>query len=163
MSSSPSSSLLSALSSLPSLPLAPSAFYRDLRSAPLTHDDPLLLPSALLSLSLDFTISAPPWSVSRTGATLSGHFSYLSAGRAGRGYLVLRGGALDRLFTQTLYLLAAPPASAPVAFAPGAPAQVIIAGAGQAGLALSARLNRLGVRSTVVERGGRVGDNWRER
>ena len=41
--------------------------------------------------------------------------------------------------------------------------QVLIAGGGQAGLALAARLGRIGVDALVVERHDRVGDNWRHR
>lgn len=40
---------------------------------------------------------------------------------------------------------------------------VIVVGAGQAGLAVAARLNVLGVDTLVVDRGRRVGDNWRNR
>jgi putative flavoprotein involved in K+ transport len=40
---------------------------------------------------------------------------------------------------------------------------VLVIGAGQAGLAVAARLARLGVDALVVERHGRVGDNWRRR
>jgi cation diffusion facilitator CzcD-associated flavoprotein CzcO len=41
--------------------------------------------------------------------------------------------------------------------------QVLIAGGGQAGLALAARLGRIGVDALVVERHDRIGDNWRHR
>jgi cation diffusion facilitator CzcD-associated flavoprotein CzcO len=40
---------------------------------------------------------------------------------------------------------------------------VVVIGAGQAGLAIAARLRRAGVDALVVERGDRVGDNWRKR
>ena len=40
---------------------------------------------------------------------------------------------------------------------------VIIVGAGQAGLALAARLTQLEVDTLVVERHARIGDNWRNR
>jgi putative flavoprotein involved in K+ transport len=40
---------------------------------------------------------------------------------------------------------------------------VVVVGAGQAGLALAARLRVLGVATLVIERNGRVGDNWRAR
>jgi putative flavoprotein involved in K+ transport len=40
---------------------------------------------------------------------------------------------------------------------------VLIVGAGQGGLALGARLGRLGVDTLLVERNTRVGDNWRNR
>ena len=36
-------------------------------------------------------------------------------------------------------------------------------GAGHNGLALSARLQALGVKTLIVERNARVGDNWRNR
>ncbi|ANK82017.1 MAG: monooxygenase [Rhizobiales bacterium NRL2] len=39
----------------------------------------------------------------------------------------------------------------------------IVVGAGQAGLAIAARLGQLGVDTLVVERHWRVGDNWRKR
>lgn len=41
--------------------------------------------------------------------------------------------------------------------------QVLIIGAGHSGLALAARLGRLGVKTLLVERNKRVGDNWRNR
>lgn len=40
---------------------------------------------------------------------------------------------------------------------------VLVVGAGQAGLALAARLGQLGVRTAIVEKNPRVGDNWRTR
>jgi cation diffusion facilitator CzcD-associated flavoprotein CzcO len=40
---------------------------------------------------------------------------------------------------------------------------VVIVGAGQAGLSLAARLRVLGVDTLLIERNGRVGDNWRNR
>lgn len=40
---------------------------------------------------------------------------------------------------------------------------VVIIGAGQAGLAVAARLSLLGVDALVVEKNARVGDNWRKR
>jgi cation diffusion facilitator CzcD-associated flavoprotein CzcO len=45
----------------------------------------------------------------------------------------------------------------------GETADVLIVGAGQAGVALGARLGQLGVRTLVVEKNERVGDNWRNR
>jgi putative flavoprotein involved in K+ transport len=41
--------------------------------------------------------------------------------------------------------------------------QVLIVGAGQSGLSLAARLGRLDIRTLVVEKNERVGDNWRKR
>lgn len=41
--------------------------------------------------------------------------------------------------------------------------EVLIIGAGQAGLALGARLNQLSVSTLIVDRHERVGDNWRKR
>lgn len=41
--------------------------------------------------------------------------------------------------------------------------QVIIVGAGQGGLMLAARLKRQGVRTLIVEKNKRLGDNWRLR
>src|SRR5262245_6411549 len=40
---------------------------------------------------------------------------------------------------------------------------VLVAGGGQAGLSVAARLGRLGVETLVVDRHERVGDNWRKR
>lgn len=40
---------------------------------------------------------------------------------------------------------------------------VVVVGAGQAGLAIAARLNALGVDTLLIERNKRVGDNWRSR
>jgi putative flavoprotein involved in K+ transport len=41
--------------------------------------------------------------------------------------------------------------------------EVVVVGAGQAGLSIAARLNHLGVDTLVVERNARIGDNWRNR
>jgi hypothetical protein len=41
--------------------------------------------------------------------------------------------------------------------------EVMVVGAGQAGLALAARLGQLGVRTLLIEKNARVGDNWRNR
>src|SRR5262245_1193681 len=41
--------------------------------------------------------------------------------------------------------------------------QVVVVGAGQAGLTVAARLTQLGVSTLVVEKNDRVGDNWRSR
>ncbi|GAA1827414.1 NAD(P)/FAD-dependent oxidoreductase [Pseudonocardia ailaonensis] len=41
--------------------------------------------------------------------------------------------------------------------------EVVVVGAGHSGLGLAARLGRLGVRTLVVDRNPRVGDNWRNR
>jgi cation diffusion facilitator CzcD-associated flavoprotein CzcO len=45
----------------------------------------------------------------------------------------------------------------------GESADVLVVGAGQAGLALGARLGQLGVKALLVEKNDRVGDNWRNR
>lgn len=49
-----------------------------------------------------------------------------------------------------------------VAFADADPA-VIIVGGGQSGLALAAELKQMGVCALILERNGRIGDNWRKR
>ena len=41
--------------------------------------------------------------------------------------------------------------------------EVLIVGAGQAGLALGARLTQMGVDNLIVDRTARIGDNWRQR
>ncbi|GAA1828508.1 NAD(P)/FAD-dependent oxidoreductase [Pseudonocardia ailaonensis] len=41
--------------------------------------------------------------------------------------------------------------------------EVLVVGGGQCGLAVAARLGRLGVSTLVVERNARIGDNWRSR
>ena len=41
--------------------------------------------------------------------------------------------------------------------------RVVVVGAGQGGLAISARLGQLGIDTLVVERNGRIGDSWRKR
>lgn len=41
--------------------------------------------------------------------------------------------------------------------------EVLVIGAGQAGLTVAARLRQLGVSAVVIEREARVGDNWRHR
>jgi putative flavoprotein involved in K+ transport len=40
---------------------------------------------------------------------------------------------------------------------------VLVVGGGQAGLSVAARLGQLGIDALIVDRGGRVGDNWRKR
>ena len=40
---------------------------------------------------------------------------------------------------------------------------VLVVGGGQAGLSIGARLNQLGVDTLVIDRGERIGDNWRNR
>jgi cation diffusion facilitator CzcD-associated flavoprotein CzcO len=40
---------------------------------------------------------------------------------------------------------------------------VIVVGGGQAGLAIAARLKQLGIDTLIVDRGQRIGDNWRKR
>lgn len=40
---------------------------------------------------------------------------------------------------------------------------VLVVGGGQAGLSIAARLTQLGVDTLIVDRGARVGDNWRNR
>jgi cation diffusion facilitator CzcD-associated flavoprotein CzcO len=40
---------------------------------------------------------------------------------------------------------------------------VLVVGGGQAGLAIAARLKQLGIDTLIVDREGRVGDNWRKR
>ncbi len=42
-------------------------------------------------------------------------------------------------------------------------ADVLVVGAGQAGLSLAARLDTMGASYLVIEKNGRVGDNWRRR
>jgi cation diffusion facilitator CzcD-associated flavoprotein CzcO len=46
---------------------------------------------------------------------------------------------------------------------PSRPAEVLVVGAGQAGLSLAARLTALGIPTVVVESNERIGDNWRKR
>jgi putative flavoprotein involved in K+ transport len=48
------------------------------------------------------------------------------------------------------------------AFSESDPA-VIVVGGGQAGLSIAARLHQLGVDTLIVDRHGRIGDNWRTR
>ncbi|MHB2022218.1 MAG: flavin-containing monooxygenase [Mycobacteriales bacterium] len=55
------------------------------------------------------------------------------------------------------------PVAAPVRSDPKGEPEVLVIGAGQGGLSLAARLGALGVRTLVVEREERVGDNWRNR
>jgi putative flavoprotein involved in K+ transport len=40
---------------------------------------------------------------------------------------------------------------------------VLVVGGGQAGLSIAARLNQLQVDTLIVDRGQRIGDNWRKR
>ena len=40
---------------------------------------------------------------------------------------------------------------------------VLVVGGGQAGLAIAARLTQLGIDTLIVDRGARIGDNWRNR
>ena len=48
------------------------------------------------------------------------------------------------------------------AFSENDPA-VIVVGGGQAGLSIAARLRQLGINTLIVDRHGRIGDNWRTR
>jgi putative flavoprotein involved in K+ transport len=48
------------------------------------------------------------------------------------------------------------------AFSESDPA-VIVVGGGQAGLSIAARLHQLGIDALIVDRHGRIGDNWRTR
>ena len=41
--------------------------------------------------------------------------------------------------------------------------EVVVVGAGQAGLAIAARLTQLGIDTLIVDREARIGDNWRRR
>ncbi|MFT5182687.1 MAG: hypothetical protein ACI8S3_002580, partial [Alphaproteobacteria bacterium] len=41
--------------------------------------------------------------------------------------------------------------------------EVLVVGGGQAGLSIAARLTQLGVDTLIIDRGERVGDNWRKR
>jgi cation diffusion facilitator CzcD-associated flavoprotein CzcO len=59
-------------------------------------------------------------------------------------------------------LSAASPAVPPPP-APGGDPEVLVIGAGQAGLTIAARLRQLDVSAVVIEREARVGDNWRHR
>jgi putative flavoprotein involved in K+ transport len=65
---------------------------------------------------------------------------------------------------------AGPAAASPAATAltpaparPGGDPEVLVVGAGQAGLTIAARLGQLDVSAVVIEREARVGDNWRHR
>jgi cation diffusion facilitator CzcD-associated flavoprotein CzcO len=61
---------------------------------------------------------------------------------------------------------AGPAAASPAAPAlprPAADPEVLVIGAGQAGLTIAARLRQLDVSAAVIEREARVGDNWRHR
>ena len=48
------------------------------------------------------------------------------------------------------------------AFSENDPA-VIVVGGGQAGLSIAARLHQLGINTLIIDRHGRIGDNWRTR
>jgi pyridine nucleotide-disulfide oxidoreductase len=52
--------------------------------------------------------------------------------------------------------------TAAAAYADRDPA-VLVVGGGQAGLSIAARLGQLGIDTLIVDRGGRIGDNWRKR
>ncbi|MDX6335946.1 MAG: hypothetical protein QOG05_3286 [Streptosporangiaceae bacterium] len=57
----------------------------------------------------------------------------------------------------------AAPAHSPAPPIPGGDPEVLVIGAGQAGLTVAARLRQLDVSAVVIEREARVGDNWRHR
>jgi cation diffusion facilitator CzcD-associated flavoprotein CzcO len=60
-------------------------------------------------------------------------------------------------------LSAASPAGPPPAPGPAGDPEVLVLGAGQAGLTIAARLRQLDVSAVVIEREARVGDGWRHR
>ncbi|KAH7148263.1 hypothetical protein EDB81DRAFT_649417 [Dactylonectria macrodidyma] len=53
--------------------------------------------------------------------------------------------------------------SSEMKYADGSDPEVLILGAGQAGLTIAARLKALGIDSLMVDKNDRVGDNWRNR
>lgn len=103
-----------------------------------------------LSPADDDTMKA--WLISTTLQSLNGHEEKIGANRPS-------GSAYSRNFGGDNWADARRKASA---FDDHDPA-VIVIGAAQAGLAIAARLNQLGVETLVVEKWARIGDSWRRR
>lgn len=82
-------------------------------------------------------------------------FHFRSSNGICRGLIELDNGRASRIFTQLQT-----PARTPVS---AEEIQVLIIGAGQSGLALAAQLQKLSVKSLILEQNPRVGDNWRNR
>ena len=89
---------------------------------------------------------------------IEGFFRFAVASGTGRGYLRMRGGVCETLFTQLDDLLDTPSGktNSDLPF-------VLVVGGGQGGLALGAQLNDLGVPYLIVDKHPRVGDQWRSR
>lgn len=99
-----------------------------------------------------------------------GHFIFRTRAFHGRGYVGINSdGEITTFFTFATSIITAGRRTSGLsdgAFRMSFHEQynVVIVGAGQAGLALSARLKKLGVeRVVVLEKNDRIGDNWRSR
>jgi putative flavoprotein involved in K+ transport len=92
-----------------------------------------------------------------------GWFSFETAVGRGVGHLRLRGKHCWTLLTTLQELKGHEEKRDPI-HGPGNPQPyVVIVGGGQGGIALAARLKRLGVPAIVLERHARAGDSWRKR
>jgi len=108
--------------------------------------------AGLLRLSPDEAGVMRAWLLSTTLQSLRGHEEKIGARRPS-------GAAYSRNFGGDNW---ADMRRKAVAYADREPAVMVIGGA-QAGLAIAARLNQLGVDTLVVERWPRIGDSWRRR
>ena len=92
-------------------------------------------------------------------------FSFETAAGRGIGHLRLRGKQAWTLLTALQELKGFEERREEIRLSsePAPPPYVLIVGGGQGGIALAARLKRLGVPAAVVEKNARAGDSWRKR
>jgi len=106
-----------------------------------------------------------PWDAPVADPATEAWFTFETAVGRGIGHLRQRDGRAWTLLT-TLRELHGHPERAPAREAPlGESRQpwVVIVGGGQGGIALGARLKRLGVPAVILEKNARAGDSWRKR
>jgi putative flavoprotein involved in K+ transport len=98
------------------------------------------------------------WSAPTADPSAETWFSFETSAGRGVGHLRLRDGRAWTLLTALRELHGRPGPGV----SPGQP-YVVIVGGGQGGIALGARLKRLGVPAVILEQNARAGDSWRRR